>query len=139
MYPALADVKCIVVHKYQGEENEIILLSLVRSNKEAKIGFLKTENRVCVALSRARKGLYIVGNMDNLCESGGELWQEIKKTLQEGEAIGELRFEISRRCRKGTYSRFYNVLSPCRTGNEVVLRETRLVYDGVECERFRQG
>jgi superfamily I DNA and/or RNA helicase len=44
------------VDSYQGEENDIILLSLVRSNKNNSIGFLKVSNRVCVALSRARKG-----------------------------------------------------------------------------------
>ena len=50
------------VDNYQGEENDIILLSLVRSNNFDQIGFLKTSNRICVALSRARNGLYIFGN-----------------------------------------------------------------------------
>jgi superfamily I DNA and/or RNA helicase len=45
-----------VLDNYQGEENEIIILSLVRSNKKGDIGFLNNENRICVALSRARKG-----------------------------------------------------------------------------------
>jgi superfamily I DNA and/or RNA helicase len=47
-------VRCCAVDNFQGEENEIILLSLVRSNTENNIGFLKTDNRICVALSRAR-------------------------------------------------------------------------------------
>lgn len=81
-------MRCIVVDKYQGEENEIILLSLVRSNKEAKIGFLKTENRVCVALSRAKKALYIVGNMDNLSQSS-PMWKEIKRILDDRNSIGK--------------------------------------------------
>lgn len=81
-------MKCIVVDKYQGEENNIILLSLVRSNAEAKIGFLKTENRVCVALSRAKKGLFMVGNMDNL-RASSPLWQEIHKILLADEASGK--------------------------------------------------
>ena len=57
----LTDVNITVVDNFQGEENDIILLSLVRSNNEANIGFLKVENRVCVALSRAKIGLYIIG------------------------------------------------------------------------------
>ena len=57
----LKGVKIMVVDNFQGEENDIILLSLVRSNREAKIGFLRTENRVCVALSRAKMGFYIIG------------------------------------------------------------------------------
>lgn len=54
--PSLKDVKITVVDNFQGEENKIILLSLVRSNEEGNIGFLKTDNRVCVALSRAKEG-----------------------------------------------------------------------------------
>jgi superfamily I DNA and/or RNA helicase len=46
-------VKLTNVDNYQGEENKIIIISLVRSNKEKNIGFLKSANRVCVALSRA--------------------------------------------------------------------------------------
>ena len=47
---------------FQGEENKVILLSLVRSNAEQKIGFLAVRNRICVAISRAECGLYIFGN-----------------------------------------------------------------------------
>ena len=47
-------VRVTVVDNFQGEENDIILLSLVRSNEDGNIGFLKIENRVCVALSRAK-------------------------------------------------------------------------------------
>lgn len=50
------------VDSYQGEENDVILLSLVRSNEYLNIGFLESKNRLVVALSRARRGLYIFGN-----------------------------------------------------------------------------
>lgn len=50
------------VDSYQGEENDIIILSLVRSNDDLGIGFLDSRNRLVVALSRARRGLYIFGN-----------------------------------------------------------------------------
>ena len=50
------------VDSYQGEENDVILLSLVRSNETANIGFLDSKNRLVVALSRARRGLYVFGN-----------------------------------------------------------------------------
>lgn len=55
-YLHLSKVKITVLDNYQGEECKIILLSLVRNNNDNKIGFLGTENRVCVALSRAREG-----------------------------------------------------------------------------------
>lgn len=49
-------IRVTTVDNFQGEENEIIILSLVRSNNGGGIGFLKLENRACVALSRARDG-----------------------------------------------------------------------------------
>lgn len=80
-------VHITVVDEYQGEENEIIILSLVRSNVEANIGFLQTENRVCVALSRAKKGFFMIGNMDVLSKYS-RLWQKVKKNLEKLDAIG---------------------------------------------------
>lgn len=83
---------CIrVVDNYQGEESKIILLSLVRSNSENKVGFLKTENRVCVALSRARDGLYIIGNM-NCLTAASELWQNIRDKLAAQGSLGKFSF-----------------------------------------------
>ncbi|XP_046667701.1 NFX1-type zinc finger-containing protein 1-like isoform X2 [Homalodisca vitripennis] len=81
------DLLVTVVDNFQGEENKIILLSLVRSNTENRIGFMKIENRVCVALSRARDGLYVVGNMDCL-ESESVLWQRIRQSFVDQGAFG---------------------------------------------------
>ncbi|NXU55026.1 ZNFX1 protein, partial [Turnix velox] len=81
-----AGVKVHVVDKYQGEENDIILLSLVRSNKEGRTGFLQIPNRICVALSRAKKGLYCIGNMRMFAKV--PLWSKIIHTLQEKGHIG---------------------------------------------------
>ncbi|GCB62108.1 hypothetical protein scyTo_0000002 [Scyliorhinus torazame] len=81
-----AGVKVHVVDKYQGEENDIILLSLVRSNKKGNVGFLQIANRVCVALSRAKKGLYCIGNMSILANV--PLWSKIMHTLRENANIG---------------------------------------------------
>ncbi|XP_063233033.1 NFX1-type zinc finger-containing protein 1-like isoform X1 [Bacillus rossius redtenbacheri] len=86
-FEMLREVKMTVVDNFQGEENDIILLSLVRSNEEGKIGFLSIENRVCVALSRARKGLYIIGNMDHLTGSS-ELWRQIRASLVAQQSLG---------------------------------------------------
>ena len=81
-------VRVTAVDNFQGEENDIILLSLVRSNNKKKIGFLAVRNRVCVALSRARKGLYCIGNFALLAEKS-ELWRRIVKAMKEEDAIGE--------------------------------------------------
>lgn len=81
-------VKVTVVDNYQGEENDIVILSLVRSNSLGKIGFLKTENRICVALSRAKMGFYIVGNFDHLARHS-ELWERIVTDMKSKACIGE--------------------------------------------------
>ncbi|XP_068677009.1 NFX1-type zinc finger-containing protein 1-like [Montipora foliosa] len=75
-------VRVCAVDNFQGEENDIILLSLVRSNEEGKIGFLQIENRVCVALSRAKKGFFCIGNI-SLLETKSTLWREIIKDMRE--------------------------------------------------------
>nr|XP_014346107.1 PREDICTED: NFX1-type zinc finger-containing protein 1-like isoform X2 [Latimeria chalumnae] len=80
-------VRVCVVDKYQGEENDIIIISLVRSNPQGTVGFLQIPNRVCVALSRARKGLFCIGNMQML--SRVPLWSRIVHTLQNNNRIGK--------------------------------------------------
>ena len=46
-------LRVATVDNFQGEEAKIIIVSLVRSNKDWKVGFLKTMNRINVLLSRA--------------------------------------------------------------------------------------
>ncbi|KAJ7385065.1 NFX1-type zinc finger-containing protein 1 [Desmophyllum pertusum] len=81
-------VKVCAVDNFQGEENDIILLSLVRSNSERRIGFLGESNRICVALSRARQGFYCIGNFSMLSQC--KLWKEICDYLQTKNAIGQI-------------------------------------------------
>ena len=81
-------VRVTVVDNFQGEENDIILLSLVRSDR---IGFLKSANRVCVALSRTRKGFYIIGNATLLARNS-DLWKKIFADMKrQGSMGGELK------------------------------------------------
>lgn len=86
-HAALQGVRITVVDNFQGEENDIIILSLVRSNDEANIGFLRIENRICVALSRAKQGFYLVGNMGNLTEKS-KLWRQIHGVLKSNGQVG---------------------------------------------------
>ena len=54
-------VRVDTVDSYQGQENPIIILSTVRNNREGVTGFTSAEERVNVAMSRARERLLIVG------------------------------------------------------------------------------
>ncbi|KAL8738285.1 MAG: hypothetical protein Q9181_000920 [Wetmoreana brouardii] len=73
--------RVVTVDSYQGEENCVVLLSLVRSNQHNNIGFLSAANRVCVALSRAQRGFYIFGNARMLCKAS-LLWFEVVKAMR---------------------------------------------------------
>ena len=50
------------IDNYQGDENDIIIVSLVRANDNGKKGFLESLNRRCVAQSRAKCGMFFVGH-----------------------------------------------------------------------------
>ena len=80
-------VRVTVVDNFQGEENDIIILSLVRSNKNDSVGFLRTDNRVCVALSRAKKGFFCFGNF-SLLRRSSELWDNIVAYMEKLGKIG---------------------------------------------------
>ncbi|KAK6086018.1 helicase required for RNAi-mediated heterochromatin assembly 1 [Seiridium cupressi] len=84
-----SNINVCTVDSYQGEENDIILLSLVRSvphNRPAVAGFVGDMNRGVVSISRARRGLYIFGNIQNLAratETSRFMWGNVRATLDE--------------------------------------------------------
>ena len=112
---AFEGVKVCAVDNFQGEENDIILLSLVRSNSEGCIGFLGESNRICVALSRARKGFYCIGNF-SLLKSQCKLWKEICDDLKTNEAIGDNLQLVCRRHNNVTNVRWARELKQCKLG-----------------------
>lgn len=61
---------------YQGEEAEIVIVSLTRSNSDGDIGFLAARERLNVLLSRARDCLIMIGNMETYMHSkkGKDTW-----------------------------------------------------------------
>ena len=98
-----ARFRVTTVDSYQGEENEVVLLSLVRSNVRGNIGFLEVENRVCVALSRARRGLYIFGDAPNLCKSSMLWWHVIQAMAKNPCRVG---FYLHLTCKKHNQKTF---------------------------------
>ena len=68
------------VDGFQGQERDVILISLVRSNDEGQIGFLKDLRRMNVAMTRARMKLIILGNKDTMTKHPfyKKLWEYIE-------------------------------------------------------------
>ncbi|KAK4454712.1 P-loop containing nucleoside triphosphate hydrolase protein [Podospora aff. communis PSN243] len=85
--------KVFTVDSYQGEENDVVLLSLVRSphpERVAAVGFLEDRRRAVVAISRARCGLYVFGNIENTFRAGAEscsLWGTIWKGFADQDRV----------------------------------------------------
>ncbi|KAL8674153.1 MAG: hypothetical protein Q9168_001447 [Polycauliona sp. 1 TL-2023] len=88
------------VDNFQGEEAKVIVISLVRSNDERKCGFLKTSNRINVLLSRARHGMYIIGNTHTARPV--PMWDKVFTTLEKNGNIDTRRRRL--RCRSLTTS-----------------------------------
>ncbi|XP_031552537.1 NFX1-type zinc finger-containing protein 1-like [Actinia tenebrosa] len=84
----IKEIRLTTIDNYQGEENDIILLSLVRSNDTGHVGFVNDINRACVALSRARMGLYVIGNFELLSEKS-DIWKNVVNDLKEKNQIGD--------------------------------------------------
>lgn len=69
------------VDGFQGQERDVIIISLVRANEEGQIGFLNDLRRMNVAITRARMKLIIVGDASTLCLNRfyRELYQHAEK------------------------------------------------------------
>ena len=76
----------MTLDNYQGEESDVVVISLTRSNSRGDIGFLSSPERVNVVLTRARESMIIIGHMDTFLKSkkGGPLWMKIFNILKEG-------------------------------------------------------
>ena len=95
-------VRIATVDNFQGEEADVVIVSMVRSNQEKRCGFLKTSNRINVLLryglklvnltklidlhSRARHGMYIVGNSETYNEI--PMWNRVIALLHGEDNIG---------------------------------------------------
>ena len=63
----LADgLRISTIDSFQGQEMENIIVSLVRSNENSEIGFLKDYRRMNVAITRAKEQLYVIGDSSTI-------------------------------------------------------------------------
>lgn len=69
------------VDGFQGQERDVILISMVRANENGEIGFLRDLRRMNVAITRARMKLIILGDMATLTRHPfyKKLWEYVEK------------------------------------------------------------
>lgn len=87
----LKNISVSTIDAFQGQEADVIILSLVRSNSEGKIGFLSDYRRMNVALTRAKKKLIVIGDSATLAND-----KFYKEFVEYAEEVGGYRsvFEL---------------------------------------------
>lgn len=80
-------LRIATVDNFQGEEAKVVIVSLVRSNDDRKVGFLRTTNRINVLLSRAQNGMYLIGNAETY--SNVPMWSQVLGMLRVDDSVGE--------------------------------------------------
>lgn len=82
----VSDIMIASIDAFQGREKDFLVMSCVRSNEQNKIGFLNDARRMNVALTRAKYGLILIGDMECLSRSD-PLWNEYIETLKANNCI----------------------------------------------------
>jgi superfamily I DNA and/or RNA helicase len=77
-------IRLSTIDNYQGEESNIVVVSLTRSNVDGDIGFMSVPERLNVLLSRARDALIMVGNAETFmnAKKGREEWTRLFDNLK---------------------------------------------------------
>lgn len=66
LQPYLDKISVNTIDSFQGQERDIVYISMTRSNAEGEIGFLSDIRRMNVAMTRARKKLVVIGDSATL-------------------------------------------------------------------------
>lgn len=70
LQPYADKISVNTIDSFQGQERDIVYISMTRSNTENKIGFLSDVRRMNVAMTRARKKLVVIGDSGTLSQLG---------------------------------------------------------------------
>ena len=66
LQPYRSSISVNTIDSFQGQERDIVYISMTRSNDKAEIGFLSEIRRMNVAMTRARKKLIVIGDSATL-------------------------------------------------------------------------
>jgi superfamily I DNA and/or RNA helicase len=73
-------IRVDTIDSFQGQEADVVYISLVRSNERQELGFLRDYRRMNVALTRARRGLFIIGDSATL--AGDTFFKALIDTIE---------------------------------------------------------
>ncbi|KAI0841013.1 P-loop containing nucleoside triphosphate hydrolase protein [Hypoxylon sp. FL0890] len=92
-------IRLSTIDNYQGEESDIVVASLTRSNEDGDIGFMAAPERLNVLISRARNALIMIGSANTFMASkkGGEEWSRLFDHLK---ADGKIHDGFPLKCEK---------------------------------------
>ncbi|RLV92669.1 DNA polymerase alpha-associated DNA helicase A [Spathaspora sp. JA1] len=79
-----SEIEISTVDGFQGREKEVIILTLVRSNDAGEIGFLSDQRRLNVAITRPKRQLCVIGDLELMSKSGSNFLQNWCKYVEEG-------------------------------------------------------
>ena len=129
------DLKIDSVDGFQGMELPYIILSTVRSNLQGILGFLNVENRLNVALTRAKKGLILVGDAKCLAKRPGIFRDLIKFYCSNGLILNNPFSNKEIVKEEEIFDK--NLLDVVEEYDEIILRQNEMNYYGGRIVRIR--
>ncbi|KAK1304218.1 hypothetical protein QJS10_CPB11g02250 [Acorus calamus] len=100
-------VKVKTIDGFQGGEEDLIIISTVRSNMNGSVGFLYIPERTNTALTRARYSLWILGNKPALTRSGS-IWAKLVKNAKNRRCLFDASEDVC----------LYNAIKQCDGGGD---------------------